>query len=658
MFKRLVALLLVFLVFSLSPATVSGLIIQEESEAKLTVMSKISDDLFEVIKEENRTISLAVWLKGIKENDRQTQLNKAVQNACLQSFIDDELPYIKCDGDKEKNTEVNEKTDQYVHIKRQVEKELNTSYNDKVIQSIQNVEGANIDLIYSCRFAPLLLINVNSESVFQVARLNEVQNLYYYDPNTLLEINDQLNDEINSYNLVGDEIEEETESESYGFWQNNTRLDVLREAYHYTGDGVNIGLIQNYVPNFEYNGISPEKQAKLYALFDYSITNNLLHYLDSPLPNHGDDHANYMLSILTGFIDGTYIGAAPFADVYCAQFNYTSGVGYFLPMENLVDAGVNVICASIAMGATNYQYDFNARFLDYLISHSGVTICISTGNGASDGVHNGALAYNAISTGNIDDKNTSTLIDDTIRYTSNYTSHDDSPYKPDLSAPGAWTGTYTHPVTNNSYGGGGTSAAAAVMAGVCAILMQAYPSLKINPILLKSALMASAKKLPSMADVFSVSSSIEPALLREYGSGMVDCAYAYYILNQNRYLFVNSSNPDETEFTFRIRVTSITVANSKSIYVCLNWLQLVDQAEINNYYYNNSYYTVYTGIHHTLELYDTEGVLVARSDYSYDRKQFIRYKPLHHGYYTVKIKRNTTGTPDYYPCFAAAYLVI
>ena len=158
-----------------------------------------------------------------------------------------------------------------------------------------------------------------------------------------------------------------------------------------------------------------------------------------------------------------------------------------------------------------------------------------------------------------------------------------------------------------------------------------------------------------MNDLYSTSSSVDPALLRNYGAGMLDVSEAYTILLLNRYNDIDSIDPEETEFTYSFKVKNSQVNSEKDIYLCINWLQTVYKCIQNNNYYNTSYYTVYVPPHYKLEIYDPNNTLVARSDYSYDRKQFIRYKPLSAGYYTAKITRTITQGVNDYPLCSLAY---
>ena len=650
--KRLLAVTMVFLIIVLSSVSAVGLTVESERNLREIGLAKISENLKEIMKDNLDPIHIGVWLHDYGEADRERRLSAALKEADLDEFVYEEMPNIGCmDREDKEYDRVNQKIDRYISIKRNILKEDITAYNSNVLAIINSKLGKDVEIDYCCSYAPLLLLSADADEIIAISELNEVELIGHNNPeplDCLSECGDEYSDNIERF--------DNRDANDYGVWQSITHITNEHQAHNLSGYGVKIGLLQNHVPVFDDPSFSQEDLAALNAQFDYTLTHSLFHDLYSGYYRLSDiSHANYMLSILAGKVDNSYYGIAWNAEIYCAGFDCTHNVGYFRSIELMAQNAVNVICASIAMGAVNNEYDFNSMILDWVSSQAEMTVCISTGNNATSGyIHNGAMAYNAIATGNIDDQNTLTLNDDVLRYSSNYSSTITGAYKPDMCAPGARVGTYLSPLDNGG-GGGGTSAANAVMAGSCALLMEAYPTLKTKPMQLKSALMVSAINLPNMNDLYSTSSSVDPALLRNYGAGMLDVSEAYTILLLNRYNDIDSIDPEETEFTYSFKVKNSQVNSEKDIYLCINWLQTVYKCIQNNNYYNTSYYTVYVPPHYKLEIYDPNNTLVARSDYSYDRKQFIRYKPLSAGYYTAKITRTITQGVNDYPLCSLAY---
>ncbi len=609
-------------------------------------IKKIDNRLKERFTEESSLINVVIWTKDINNSEKESALKATLIANDLYEFMIDDLPTLYSINITSKDYDTySSKLQDYIELKRKVERDLHTAKNNDLFNSIKRLAEKPIKLIYSCRYAPMFICAVNEDDIINIAKSSDVVSIYYYD--ALDKPDNNIISGLQSLNM-----EEDIENEDYGVWQKNTKIDTLKSAFGATGLGVKIGLLQNSVPDFNLDSFTDDLRYRLNTQFNYSLTHNLLHMIDTGYYTEGDiGHANIMLAILTGEVEGVYSGIAPRAQVYCTGWNVY--YAYFSPIEDLIDAGVNVICASVAMGSGNSDYDYNARFLDYIISNSNVTICIATGNTANLGVtHNGAMAYNVIASGNIDDNNTLTYNDDIISYDCMYSSSPSTAYKPDLSAPGARAGTYSYPSCTTG-GWGGTCAATAINSGVCALLMQASPILKANPMLLKSILMTTATNLPNMTDLYSSSSSIEPALLRNYGAGMVNATDAYLEFDHNQYMYSDTAN---NEYNYTIQVKQKDINKNRDIFISLCWLQDVDKVSGQNYY-NNTNYTINESEIHTLELYDQYNIKVAASCFTYDKKQFIRYKPVSPGYYTVKVKRNTTISTTVFPMLASSYII-
>ena len=238
------------------------------------------------------------------------------------------------------------------------------------------------------------------------------------------------------------------------------------------------------------------------------------------------------------------------------------------------------------------------------------------------------MAYNVITVGNIDDINTTTQVDDVLASTSWYIDSNIKAYKPDLCAPGARVATPTSP-KKTTQGNGGTSAATPVVAGICALLMSADSRLISRPVLAKSILMCSANRIPNMDSNYSTGNSINLAVSRSYGAGMVSAMSALTLMNSSRWRYIESSADLASDsYSINITVTQNDINANKKIAVCLTWEQSVDDDMSAN---NVTSYRLF--------LNDPNNIRVAHSNYQYDNKQFVYFAPRVVGTYKIVVEK-------------------
>ena len=248
--------------------------------------------------------------------------------------------------------------------------------------------------------------------------------------------------------------------------------------------------------------------------------------------------------------------------------------------------------------------------------------------GQVDYMYSGAAAYNVITVGNIDDKNTLDTNDD-IWHNSFYYSSNTLQYKPDLCAPGHRAGL----PGSNGIGGGGTSAAAPIVSGICAMLMEEEPSLKNNPMLMKSVLLSSAKRIANMNHQTTPEYSSLPAMSHKYGAGMVNALYASQIAENNRYDSYTESDWNGVSYiTIDIPYYNRDLQNQRRIYASACWEELVE-INVNNSFISHNAKKYY------IELWDPNNFPVSGSLYEYDRKQVLGYQPTEVGTYKLRITK-------------------
>jgi len=209
------------------------------------------------------------------------------------------------------------------------------------------------------------------------------------------------------------------------------------------------------------------------------------------------DHAVAVAGIIRS-TNTTVRGVAPDASLWIGG----SCEGYTSQVKSRTNAAANwgatVFNNSWGyLDSCNFVSDIN-KFVDDMVANRVRSVVFAAGNRGADSDHcviSPALAYNVITVGASDDKNTTDWADDTMGSYSSYgdptTTHNDRE-EPDVTAPGTafQSTTNADPWTGNV--GNGTSYAAPVVTGVIAQLMQRSPSLRILPTAVRAILMATA----------------------------------------------------------------------------------------------------------------------------------------------------------------------
>ena len=505
---------------------------------------------------------------------------------------------------------------------RESRKSVFYKHNRETMNTLNKRYSIEPKIFYYSRFTPFVILSITKEDLLKIQYDEDIISILYHEDDVAIEeSSDEENKDISDSLTLSDR-----NSYPYGYWQNSTDIVTLRDAFHFEGDDVNIGLLEFGVPDTSL------------PVFADAMNENRITCLTTT-PNW---HASLTAAIIIGKTYN-YKGVAYKANLLCSEPVQGIVGGEMITIEDFIDRGVNVISISLKLSNDQIYYD-KSKFLDSIISDYGVTIGVCAGNYATN-IYDPSLSYNSIVVGNINDQQTLTITDDEIASNSSYSSGNTA-YKPDLAAPGRYAKNPFAPNLDN----GGTSAATPIVTGICALLIQAFPYLAYRPMIIKSALLVSATHLPNMANIYSNSSSIEPALERQYGAGMVDAAAAYLLINHHNYKSISSINDmGSTVNTLEVAVSSGDVTHNKELFATCSWIQ--DVTCIGSPPYVNPY--VLTGYHHELRLYDPQGSLVARSNYIYDRKQFIRYKPTQAGTYTLSVHKS--GAPAYYAQAAIAY---
>ena len=203
--------------------------------------------------------------------------------------------------------------------------------------------------------------------------------------------------------------------------------------------------------------------------------------------------------------NGKYKGIVPNASLYSAALGDNEDSNrVYAAVEWLLSQNVHVINMSgrIILDNGAGKYTEVEKWFDHIAHNHSVHFVASAGNYNPESlvdepyVTHPALAYNVIAVGNLDDKNTTSLISDVLAATSCYNeikvaSSVTPPNKPDIVAPGENISTSTfHNVSGIFQPVSGTSIAAPHVTGIVAQLIQQYPSLAVLQDLTKAILTA------------------------------------------------------------------------------------------------------------------------------------------------------------------------
>lgn len=421
---------------------------------------------------------------------------------------------------------------------------------------------------------------------------------------------------------------------------------LVHNSLGYTGEGVKIGELDGDVPDIVY-------KAQLTPVF-----NNVHINLDGF--HQAGNHGTGVACILIGQQTNNYTaGMAPDAELYATSiFKYNAYTDEYDPhyleqTEWLLSNGANVINVSYVFGEDgDCTYGSYAKWLDHIAVNHYVTLVQSSGNfqsSVSDGANkviSGAMAYNIITVGNIDDKNTVNLSDDELCSSSAYSASNTLAYKPDICAPG--TG-----IVNEAYPNGmtGTSASAPHVTGTVALMFEAKPTLKLYPEVVKAILTAAVN--PDSDHRYWVSdwtSNTAVDSYAKYGAGLLDAYHATQAAYNVNYEYgVLSSTNNQVTYNLNVPSTGLTVRVSLAFH------------KYNAI--NNSHTSLSNVVEHDLQDLDLriiapDNTVIRTSLSSNNSVENIEFGAMQTGNYTIvvnKVPNSYTGNVEYGLAWMEAY---
>jgi serine protease AprX len=379
----------------------------------------------------------------------------------------------------------------------------------------------------------------------------------------------------------------------------------------YTGEGANIAVVDTGADNAH-----PGLAGKWVGGVDLSKPETPLinPYDGSKDADDTNGHGTTCSGIAmgTGAPEGTYMGAAPDAKLVDVRIGTMIGYAPGELLQSYYDAslkgiewvmdhqedswqgqgeenqGIDIISLSwgIDVGGDSDGSDPYSRILDRAVE-SGVIVSHAAGNSGPDntGFDGFAAASNGISVAAIDDKNTLTRQDDIIAtYSSRGPRHDNgdsNPYnelKPDVAAPGTNIVQVQFDIigdgAGNGYGnrGSGTSYAAPVVAGICALMLDANPDL--TPELTKEILHHTSERRgePTIPE-------LDPFWNRDFGWGEVDAYKAVKLASE----LGNIGAYDVNLQCFITNITPLpTLGNTSSGEITIEGLAFAKEGEVES----------------------------------------------------------------------------
>ncbi len=371
---------------------------------------------------------------------------------------------------------------------------------------IQNVKDLGFTVTDYSKWLNGVAVNATTEQIQTLSQQSYVDHVesFVKNPN-----GGKRNEKMNKFDAFDSENTNRDALTTFNYGNSLSQINQINlrplHVAGYTGTGVSIAVIDTGFPYVNTGSAFKRMRDNGHIKATYNFVNKTSSVYTTSLNSHGA----MCLGIIGGYIDGTFVGAAPDADFYLYA---SEDAANEIPEEQLywIEAaeeadrqGVDVISTSLGYSEfddSRYDYTYDdmngtTTFISrgaQIASEKGILVLIAAGNEGQKAWHYiSAPADNAsiFTIGAVNSAGSSSGF-------SSFGPNSAGVIKPDASARG--TSTY-YAYNNSSDYGNGTSFATPLAAGGVACLLQSVPNTKPREII-KQSLRQSSSLYPNYTD--------------------------------------------------------------------------------------------------------------------------------------------------------------